>query len=554
MLKFLSIQNFALIDRLEIDFQAGFNLITGETGSGKSIVVDALGLLVGARASQEMVRQGSDKARVEGLFELSAGHPALRLLIDAGLADENGELVVRREISTSGANKVFVNGSLTTQTLLAEIGDLLVDIHGQHDHQTLLRASSHLEFLDAFGQNRARLRECGEVFRRLTGLRREIEQIRSREQQRLQELDLCRFQLEEIENLQLHAGLDTELEEERTLLSTAEKRLSLARDSYETLYEKEGAAVEELGRVEGNLAKLSALDAGLREPAKRLAELRFQLEEIAYQLRDYQETVEFNPERRQAVEDRLAEIQQAARKYGGSVESILTFAQELGPRIQALEQTGARGEKLSSEEKSLAKEYARLAEELSRKRGADAVGLQRSVEKELSDLAMEATVFRVRLESDPAHPREEGIDEAEFLISPNAGEDPRPLAKIASGGELSRVILALKSILTPEPYAKTLVFDEVDAGIGGRVAATVGRKLAALARRHQVFCVTHLPQIAGFASRHLHVSKEIEGKRTLVRVRHLDEAARIEELARMLAGDTVTDATRRHARELLRSG
>ena len=552
MLKFLAIENFALIDRLEIEFEAGLNLVTGETGSGKSILVDAVGLLAGGRASQEMVRQGFSKARLEGIFVLEDKHPARRMLKKAGIDLDQDQLIVRREIALSGANKVFVNQSLTTASFLSELGSYLVDIHGQHDQQQLLQPSNHLEFLDAFGSNGQLLDQVQAAYGELSRVQAEVESLKRGEQQRLQRLDMLRFQMEDIEKLELQPGISQQLEEEGRLLASAEKRLAGALESYQLLYEQEGAVVEQLGLIGRSLQELSQLDAQLEGSAKRLEEVRYQLEEIAYQLRDYQDGVEFNPSRLDAVQERLAGIQKASRKYGRDADALLEYYQTLQSRIDELEQGETRLEELQASQVALQESYLGLAQSLSASRRQEAAKLGRAVEGELASLAMRNSVVHVDLQSDPESGTGKGIDQVEFLISANPGETPRPLARIASGGELSRMILALKSILTLEKYSKTLVFDEVDAGIGGRVASSVGERLARLSARQQVFCVTHLPQVACRASRHLQVHKVSHQDRTTVRIEVLDKGRRVEELARMLAGESVTDAATRHARELLR--
>lgn len=551
MLRFLSIDNFALIDHLEVEFQAGLNLITGETGSGKSIIVDAVGLLVGERASQEMVRQGFERARVEGIFSLPSRHPALARLKQAGIEAENEQLIVRREISTSGANKVFLNGVLSTQSLLAELGACLADIHGQHEQQLLLLPRTHLEFLDAFGLNQALLHEVSQTFHQWEGLGRQLDQLRRSEQQRQQRLDLLRFQMADIEKLQLRPGLDEELARERRLLSTAERRYQACQQSYQLLYEQEDSLLGGVSRLEKMLQELAQLDERFQPLVGKLQEWRYQMEDLALQIRDYRSGIEFSPARQEEVEARLAEIQKARRKYGASVEEMLAYSEQISREVQELAAGEGRMEELERQEKLCRAAYLEQAHKLSEKREQDARALSARVEKELAELAMEKTVFRVALERHESTPTEKGIDRAEFFFSPNPGEAPRALARIASGGELSRLILALKSILTLEDYAKTLVFDEVDAGIGGGVASTLGEKLARLARRHQVFCVTHLPQIACYADQHFHVDKARRARRTLIQLVALHSQQRIEELARMMAGRRVTETARRQARELL---
>ncbi len=552
MLNFLTIENFALIDRLEVEFRQGLTLITGETGSGKSILVDAVGLLTGQRAYQEMIRQGSERARVEGAFHLGSKHPARDLLASAGL--ENGdELIIRREIIQGGASKAIVNGSLVTLAFLAELGMRLGDIHGQHDQQVLLQPSTHLDFLDAFGENQAAVAEVQSLHAELQAVRSRLAAGRASEQERLQRIDNLKFQIDDIARLALTPGLDVELEKERTLLGTAEKRLHHAQESFQILYESEGSVLSQVSAVKRNLQALTTLDDALASAVARFEETCFQLEETSFQLRDYAAHVEYNPGRLEEIEGRLAEIQKARRKYGESVEEILNYAERIRTELQELSGSEEQLEELNRRETVLRDQYREAARLLSEKRREDKKGLSKIVEKELTGLSMQNTVFDVQMTTDEELVTEKGIDEVEFLISPNPGELPRPLAKIVSGGELSRVMLALKSILTLETYEKTLVFDEVDAGIGGRVASNVGQKLAALARHHQVFCVTHLPQIAVYSDHHFRVDKQAVGGRATVGIRLLKNQERVQELARMMTGDRVTQTTLKHAAELLQS-
>lgn len=551
MLKFLSIENFALINKLEVEFLPGLNVITGETGSGKSILVDAVGLLVGERASQEMVRQGYEKARVEGIFHLPPQHPASSRLQEAEIPVENDELIVRREITVSGHNKVFINNVLIPLGTLAEIGSLLADIHGQHEQQQLLRPSVQIEFLDAFSDNRSQLQRVTECFHQLSRVRSEIDRIEATEQEKLQRLDTLEFQISDILKLQLRPGLDAELEEERRLLASVEKRAQFSQQAYRELYEEERSSLSLLNGVEKALDELSTLDPAQAPLAANLRELRYQLEEIAFQLRDYLNDIEFDPARLEAVEEQLAEIHKARRRYGDSVDEILTYLEGIQREVDELAERESRINELKREEETLATKYLDLARHLSRRRQHGAKKLSRQVERELADLDMEGALFTIQLTTDESHAMEKGMDQIQFLMSANPGEEPQPIARIASGGELSRTVLALKSILTLEDYSKTLVFDEVDAGISGRVASSVGERLARLAADHQVFSVTHLPQIASYASQHFRVHKQQVGQRTVVSIARLQAEDRVEEIARMMGGRSMTATTRAHASELL---
>ncbi len=551
MLKFLRIENFALIDHLEVEFEQGLNLITGETGSGKSILVDAVGLLVGERASQEMIRQGFDRARLDGAFRLHAQNPVRQELEKAGLEVNDEELIVRREICRSGSNKIFINGTLVTQSFLSRLGMWLADIHGQHDQQQLLHPQTQLEFLDAFGENQRDVQEVSGLFLQLKRVRRRLQEQRDSEQERLHRRDTLRFEIGDIERLELKPGLDQELQQERSLLTSAERRRQAAQESYQLLYERDNSLLTLLDQVQKKIQELVALDATFQPWVRRLREERYQMEEFSYQIRDYAANIESNAARLEAIEERLGEIHKASRKYGASVEEMLAYSTRIGHELAKLSVDEHRMTKLVEKEQGLLAEYLERAGQLSRKRHGDARMLCQRVEQELAELAMESAVFEVTFQSSETVPAGQGIDRVDFLISPNSGEVPRSLSKIASGGELSRIILGLKSILTLEGYPKTLVFDEVDAGIGGRVASRVGEKLARVATQHQVFCVTHLPQIACYATQHFHIDKHRRGDRTVIDAFPLQDSDRIEELARMLAGDAITETSRQHARELL---
>ena len=550
MLKFLAVQNFALIENLEVEFQHGLNIITGETGSGKSILIDAVGLLAGERASQDMVRQGFEKAKIEGIFNITLQHPVRAQLEKVGIPLEDQEVVIRREISSSGNNKVFINGVLSTQGLLSQLGVLLADIHGQHEQQRLLDPNVQHEYLDVFGDNGAFLDPVSKLFFKLQHVRSELRLRQASERERQERLKTLEFQISDIQRLQLSPGLDVDLEEERRLLSSAEQRLQSSQQAYEVLYEQEGSTLALLDQVQKNVETLGTSDADLEPLGERIRDLRYQLEEVAYYLRDYSEKIKFTPNRLEALEEQLAEIQKARRKYDRGVDDMLNYCVEIQEEVQQLTAGEAELTDLSRKEQQLSEQYREQAGQLSQKRSRDAQALSRRMQTELGELNMQETVFHVKIIT-TGEVTERGIDWVEFLISPNLGEKPRPLVRTASGGELSRVVLALKSIVTLENYPKTLVFDEVDAGIGGRVASSIGEKLARLAAQHQVFCVTHLPQIACRASQHFHVEKSQSDQRTIVKIQSLGTEARVEEIARMMAGKSVTETTRRHARELL---
>ena len=552
MLKYLRISNFALIDRLELEFTPGFNLITGETGSGKSILVDSVALLAGERASQEMIREGFRKARIEGVFSLESGHPAWSFLEDAGLETEGGEILIRREISRIGANRIFINGNLSTLGVLVRLGNLMADIHGQHDQQSLLQPRTHLRHLDGFGENAELVERVRQAYDDLTAVRRRLEGLREGMSRRLARMDTLRYQSAELEQLGLEQGMDRKLEREQDLLTTAENRRRAAYESFRLLYDRDGSVLSLMDQAQQRLQELGRLDPEMGTVAERVLDLRYQVEEAGLELRDYAASIHWDAARLDEVGERLSALEDAKRKYGPSLEEVLAYQAEIRDELESADLSRRQEEEWSRREQELESRYLRLSRRLSQKRRADARDFCRRVEEELSQLAMGSCVFRVRMETDESVQTGQGTDTAEFLISPNPGESPRSLGRTASGGELSRITLALKSAAAFTSYAKTLVFDEVDAGIGGRVAATVGLKLARLAHRDQVFCVSHWPQLACHATRHLHVDKGIREGRTVVRVRVLEGDERVGELARMTAGDSLTETTLRQARELLR--
>jgi DNA repair protein RecN (Recombination protein N) len=397
MLKFLLIENFALIDHLEIEFRKGLNLITGETGSGKSILVDAVGLLAGERASQGMVREGFENARVEGIFQVSSRHPIRRALEEMGTPLEDEELVIRREISLSGANKVFVNDRMATQKQLSDLGILLADIHGQHDQQHLLQPAAQLKFLDVFGENQQIVDHLSSLFHQLQAVRSQLDQLQISEQDRLQRVDTLHYQIAEIEKLGLRPGLDLELEKERQLLNSAEQRLQASQQAYQLLYEQELSSLSQLKQSERQIEALAGVDKTYEAVLERVRDLRFQLEEIAYQLRDYTGGVEFSPARLEALEEQLSEIHKAKRKYGETVEGILGYADRIRSEIEQLAESESQLEELEATQSKLESEYFQLARELSHKRHQDVEALSEQIEQELADLNMENTVFKVQL-------------------------------------------------------------------------------------------------------------------------------------------------------------
>lgn len=548
MLTDLTIKNLAIIDSLTVSFAAGLNILTGETGAGKSIIIDAVNLLLGSRGGSDLIRSGADEAIVEAIFDLS-GQPALRgQLAEKGI-DCEGELLVKRVIASSGKSRVFINGSMATVSLLSEIARHLVNIYGQHESQTLLRVENHLAMLDGYAGLHVLRDDFGQVYRAHRRLLEELRQLEEGERDTLRRMDILTYQIDEIAAAALVASEDEQLEQEKNLLAHAEKLLSRTEGAYDTLYAGERPLLGSLRTVETAVAEAAKFDPSLQPLVESLSSAYLQLEDASLSLRDYAARIETDPSRIQAVDDRLELIRRLKKKYGGSIEEILDCHAAMTLELQQLQGREESRELLADRRGDLEKELARLGSDLSSKRRLAAGRMQAALEEELHQLAMTHARMVVQIDA-LAQPREHGFERIEFLFSPNPGEPPKPLAKIASGGELSRIMLAMKQ-LHPESDVPTLIFDEVDTGIGGATSALVGKKLQAVASRQQVLCITHLPQVAAHADCHYKVEKHVAADRTSTSVTPLNEDGRVEEIARMLGALVITDKSRAHARELL---
>ncbi len=540
MLRFLEIRNLAVIESVEIEFDEGLNVLTGETGAGKSILVEAVGLLLGGRASPDLVRTGAEQATLQAIFE-----------------DERRgeELLLRREITSQGRSRAFVNGALATAGALRDLSNRLVDLHGQHEHQALLDPESHLDLLDRFAGLDAGRQETSDTFSRLLDARQALDEIRSAERERASRTELIEFQLAELDRANPRPGEDEELLELRTLLANAEKVRRLCDEGYAILYDRDDAALAGLGQVWRRVGELAALDRRFAPYLESRDSIKSQLEELASLLREYGASIDASPARLQEVEDRLAVLERLKRKHGPALADVVerrrALRAELGSLASLADRLADAQQRLAAAEQT----YLETSRKLSRSRRAAAATFAASLVRQLADLAMGHTRFEVRL-ADAASPTgwtARGIDECEFYVSPNPGEELRALARIVSGGELSRIMLGIKSLASTDDPGKTLVFDEVDAGIGGRVADAVGRKLRMLGRDFQVLCITHLPQIAAYGGSHYLIEKQVAGGRTTTQVKRLSDGEREEELARMIGGAQVSDVGRRTAREMLAS-
>jgi DNA repair protein RecN (Recombination protein N) len=550
----LAVENYAVVDRLRVRFHAGLNLLTGETGSGKSIVVDALGLLLGGRSSAEMIRSGSEKARISGVFE--ADERAAAVLEQAGFdSGETGDLLLEREILANGKGRVYVNNRPATVALLRDLAGHLGDIHGQHDQQLLFDPVSQLALLDTFADarpQRAKVRELFGAWRKSTDRIAELEAA-AREKTRL--LEIWQFQRKEIESAALRVGEDAELEIERRVQQNSGRLLELASASWEALYEGPGAVWPVARTVARKLDDLSKIDESMIPVRQALEPALIAIQDVAYTLRDYVGRVEANPARLEEIENRLAAIDRLKRKYGTGLGEILEFLADVTRKIGEVENSSEVLASLQKERAALGAKYEEAASALTALRRAKAEELGRRVEEELKPLAMDRTVFRIAVQ--PAEWSESGADRILFLVSPNAGEEPKPLEKIASGGELSRIALALKTCLvgtrTTGNVQRILVFDEIDTGIGGRAAEGVARRLKKLAAESQVICVTHLAQIACFADHHYRVGKFERNGRMVSEIEELDAKTSTEEIGRMLSGQRLTPEAIRNAEELVRA-
>jgi DNA repair protein RecN (Recombination protein N) len=569
MLTELSVENFALVEKLSLTFGSGLNLLTGETGAGKSILLDALGMALGERTGAEVVRHGADRARVEAVFTIDEADRRLReAMSSAGIDADEGVVIVSREMTAAGKSTVRINGRAATVGMLKGIGDALVDIHGQHEHQSLLAVERHADLLDAWGGPeiaalKAAVAAAAEVAQATA---RELAGLQQDARERARMIDLLAFQAAEIEDAAPQAGEDDALQAERLRLSSAERLHEAAATAVAALQgggdragrngarysggaETPAGALESLSNAIAAVDQAAKLDAELAPILNALRNALYVAEDAARDVRAYGDQIEFNPERLEEIENRVETLKRLKKKYGDTLEDVLRYRDDTVSRLETLQNAEERISELQAEADRTRDELAARAARLTRARQKVAKPFAAAILKELADLAMGATRFDVAIEPRPVGPR--GADHVEFLLSPNPGEPLKPLARIASGGEISRVMLALKSVLARTYRIPTLVFDEIDTGIGGRTGAVLADKLDALSRSVQVLCITHLPQIAARGDRHFFIEKSAAKNRTTIRVEALSHAERVEEIARMLGGARITETVRQHAREML---
>lgn len=556
MLHELDIEGYAVVDRLRLRLEPGLNVVTGETGSGKSVLVGSLALVLGARASVDCVRSGSRRARVSACFELPADPSLLQRLAASGIDAEDGELILERQVLASGKSRAYVNGSPVTLKVLRGLAPHLGDIHGQHDQQTLLLASAQLGLLDAYAGCRSAAGAAAESFARWRAAERALAQLRGDERDRLRRVDLLSFQVGEIRDARPEAGEDDALEREREVLANVRRLRESGFEAYGALYDASPSASGLISGAAAALEAAGALDSRLAGYADSLEQARSIVDDVAFELRSYLEGLEEDPARCEAVEERLAELEKLKRKYGPQLSDVAEFAARAAEELGRLEGSGEEAERLEREVAAARGDYQARAAALTERRRAAAAALGERTERELADLALDKARFVIAVAALPA-PSAQGRDRVELRFSANPGQPLKPLGQVASGGELSRVALALKTAVggrAAAEHRRTLVFDEVDTGVGGRVAEAIGLRLLRLAEANQVLCVTHVPQIACFGAAHFHVAKEEVGGRVAARVRELAEGQRVRELARMLSGAEVTPAALENARQMRGAG
>lgn len=549
----MSIKNFAIIESLTVSFTKGLTVLTGETGAGKSIIIDAVHLLVGGRGSSEFVRHGEEKAEIEGLFQIdSLTHPSYKKAEEFGIEIEEGMLILRRDISQSGKSICRVNGKLVTISILREIGSTLIDIHGQHEHQELMEEAKHQKLLDQFGAKSvsSQLEEYTNLYRKYEQTAKKLKNLSENEQKMAHRLDLIQFQFDEIQKAQLVLNEDTELLEEKKRLSNFEKVFEGLSNSYSAL-QGDQKGLDWIGLLMSQLEDVASVDEQFQQLAETVSTSYYALEDVSRELRNKMDSLEFNPERLHDIESRLNEINQLKRKYGKTIEEIIEYAAKIEEEIETLQNKETHINALSKELAIIKKDLILEAKELTSIRLLFSEKLTKSIHKELKELYMDKTVFEVRFHSDYDVFTSTGCDRIEFYISTNPGEPLKPLSKVASGGELSRMMLALKSIFSKHQGVTSIIFDEVDTGVSGRVAQAIAEKIYKVAVSSQVLCISHLPQVAAMADTHLYISKVTHKGRTKTSVKSLSEHDKIKEIGRMISGVEITDLTREHAKELL---
>jgi len=563
MLKSFEVKDYALIEHILVEFGSGLNIITGETGAGKSILIDAMSLLLGERASTEVVRKGAQKSFVEGIFNVK-GNKKVKSILEENEVDFSDELIIRREISLKGSNRCFINDTPVNLNLVKGIGNLLVDLHGQHEHQSLLRTETHIDYLDEFGDYSDFLQKYKKVYSELLQKENELKKLRDKESSIKEKKDFYSFQIKEIDNISPQENEDENLIEELKILESSEKLAELTSEVYQLLYESENAVQSNLARVKSLIQKLNDIDKSFSDTLNESESALAQIEDISIFVRGYNSKIILDQEEVEAKRERLAPINLLKKKYGGSVKAIIEYRKKIGNEFELAENFAGKIVELNKNILELRTGAGKLAKELSKKREQAAKLVKKGIEETLKELGIQEPLFKTGIVTSPSEKdygvfidakyfkaSSNGIDEVEFFISTNPGEDLKPLAKVASGGEVSRIMLSLKSTLAKNDKLPLLIFDEIDVGISGRIAQKVGRALKNLSAYHQVISITHLAQIASLADHHFSIVKTAQNERVISSIKKLPKSERITEIARLLSGEKVTEASLKTARELI---
>ncbi|MGO9139806.1 MAG: DNA repair protein RecN [Syntrophales bacterium] len=555
MLTELSIRNFAIIDEMTVSFTDGLNVITGETGAGKSIIIGAVSLLLGERASPDMIRSFEESATVEALFDIGEKDDLKKKIREMGF-HVGKELILKRIVTRTGKNRVYIDGQLATLGMLSAISESLINICGQHEHQVILNADNHIDILDEFSDLLPLRLEYKDMYGQYLSLKEKIRQSLSVKKTRGEREDLLRFQFREIDDAGIRTGEDAALLEEKKILNNVQRLMDYATGAHDVLYGRADSVLGELRGAIANIREIKKIDSGLRLADGDLDNIYYQLEEIALTLRNYMKSLSYDPARLEAIDDRLELLARLKRKHGRSLEDVLQKRAQIEEELKAISSIDDEIENMSKDLEMLSPRLLEKARDLSKKRREAAAVLKKAIEEEIHSLRMENAAFEVTFKAPdddqgPVLFNHRGIDEVEFFLATNVGESLKPLNRIASGGELSRIMLALKNVLAKTGSVGTIIFDEVDSGIGGATAEDVGKKLKGVAKHHQILCITHLPQIACFGDRHYRVVKTVSGERTIASVDALSDKDRLDEIARMLGGAELTKKTREHAREML---
>ena len=550
MLLGLTLKNFTIIEDLSVSLSSGLNIITGETGAGKSIIVDAINIILGDKAPAENIKTGKEEAHIEALFDISKDETIKERLVTSGFDIKSGELLIKRIIYRNSRSRVFINGSLSTLTLLSTITQGLVDIFSQHEHQSLLREDNHLKIVDDFGKTGDEASHLRYIYQYYSSIKKELDDLEQSKKDKVEKEDYLKFQLNEIENAALTIGEDERLGEEKLKLVNAERLEASASSAYEELYEKENSVLGTLQKLSNDFKEIAKIDPKLNEVAESIEKGMLQLEEAAFSIRDYTTELSSDSQTLEVIEDRIHLINSIKRKYGDTIEQIIQKRDEIEQEVSNIENYDERVRLLSEESEKVMGELLQLARTLSKTRKQSSKKLSEMLEQELKEVGIKGGKFHIQFNDKVIS--SSGIDAVSFLFSANPGEDPKPLNKVASGGELSRIMLVLKEVIARVEGGSVIIFDEADSGVGGAIAEAVGQKIRNLSRSYQVICITHLPQVAKFADSHLSVSKTHNDNKTQVTIKNLDENERVVELARMIGGFNITQKTLDTAQEMLK--